>query len=152
VALRRVRPGDEWGAVAVEFALVLPIFLLLIFGAIQYGWYFYQAQEGAFATREGARAGAVGSVDSTQLAQLVNDRIASTNAVVTTTCYLDTPGPGNGRYSIGDTLRVTSVFTAVDFGFPFLPYPRGGQVQQVAETRIEDTTPQKAASDVETCR
>jgi Flp pilus assembly protein TadG len=34
------RRRDEGGAAAVEFALLAPIVLLLVFGIIQYGLYF----------------------------------------------------------------------------------------------------------------
>jgi Flp pilus assembly protein TadG len=47
------------GAAAVEFALVLPIFLLLVMGAIDWGWYFFIDQVVTNCAREGARAGTV---------------------------------------------------------------------------------------------
>jgi Flp pilus assembly protein TadG len=53
-ALRRQR-----GAAAVEFALVLPVFLLLVMGAIDWGWYFFIDQVITNSAREGARAGTV---------------------------------------------------------------------------------------------
>lgn len=55
---RRWRPG-EVGAVAVEFALILPVLLLLLVGTIQFGIVYsqYQVMEGA--AREGARCAAV---------------------------------------------------------------------------------------------
>lgn len=55
---RRSRPG-EVGAVAVEFALILPVLLLLLVGTIQFGIVYsqYQVMEGA--AREGARCAAV---------------------------------------------------------------------------------------------
>src|SRR5687768_5644922 len=50
----------ESGAVALEFALVVPIFLLLVLGTIQFGIYFWAAQGGSTAAREAARRAAVG--------------------------------------------------------------------------------------------
>lgn len=48
------RDRDE-GAAAVEFALVLPILVLLLFGIVQFGMIFNQWQQLEHATREGAR-------------------------------------------------------------------------------------------------
>ena len=53
----RPRRDPQNGGAVVEFAIVLPIFLSLMFGAIDYGWYFYQkytlaaAVQGASARR-----------------------------------------------------------------------------------------------------
>ena len=53
--LRRGR-GQE-GAVAVEFAIVLPFLMLLVFGIIDFGHYWYMAHMMSDASREGARYG-----------------------------------------------------------------------------------------------
>jgi Flp pilus assembly protein TadG len=45
------------GAAAVEFALFLPFFCTLLFGMIDYGWYFYQRFALSAAVRDGIRAG-----------------------------------------------------------------------------------------------
>jgi Flp pilus assembly protein TadG len=47
----------ESGGAAVEFALVLPIFMLLVMGALDYGYFFFSEQVVAGAAREGARTG-----------------------------------------------------------------------------------------------
>ena len=49
------------GAAAVEFALIVGVLAMLIFGMLQYGLAFFQLQNLRAATREGARAGAVGA-------------------------------------------------------------------------------------------
>lgn len=48
------------GATAVELALVLPIFLLLLFGIIDFGRYFFVQHTIQYATREGTRMALVG--------------------------------------------------------------------------------------------
>jgi Flp pilus assembly protein TadG len=48
---------DDRGATIVEFAIVLPVLLLLIFGIIDYGLLIYNKQILTNACREGARAG-----------------------------------------------------------------------------------------------
>jgi len=45
----------ERGAIAVEFAILLPVFLLLVFGIIDFGHAFYMKQVVSNASREGAR-------------------------------------------------------------------------------------------------
>lgn len=49
----------ENGQATVEFALVLPILILLIFGIMDFGWLFYNKLEINNASREGARYAAI---------------------------------------------------------------------------------------------
>lgn len=53
------RTSTERGAAAVEFALVMPLLLLLVFGIIQYGYILSFRQALSQAAAEGARAAAV---------------------------------------------------------------------------------------------
>jgi len=53
--------SDHKGATAVEFALIMPIFFLLLFGIIDFGWYFFNQHTIQFATREGTRLALVGA-------------------------------------------------------------------------------------------
>jgi len=55
---RRTRKGDR-GAAAVEFAIVLPLFLVLVLGTIDFGYFFFVTEVMTNAAREGARAGSV---------------------------------------------------------------------------------------------
>ncbi|HQP25984.1 MAG TPA: pilus assembly protein, partial [Smithellaceae bacterium] len=48
------------GASAVEFALIMPLFFLLLFGIVDFGWYFFNQHTIQYATREGARLALVG--------------------------------------------------------------------------------------------
>ena len=45
------------GAVAVEFAFILPVLLLICFGIIDFGHYWYMSHLASDASREGARYG-----------------------------------------------------------------------------------------------
>lgn len=58
-AKRRSAPGNERGAVAVEFALILPIFLILILGILEFGRAFNIQISLSEAARESARYTAV---------------------------------------------------------------------------------------------
>jgi len=50
----------EKGATVIEFALAVPIFIILIIGIIDFGWYFFTQHTIQYATREGARIALVG--------------------------------------------------------------------------------------------
>jgi len=70
--------GDDRGAVAVEFALIVPILVLLVFGIISYGYMLSFRQAVSQAAAEGARAAAI-SASSTSDAQ----RAAAARAAIT---------------------------------------------------------------------
>lgn len=60
----------EKGAVAVEFALILPVLVLLLFGIIEFGRAYNAYVTVTHAAREGARLAAVGDFDT----QVVEER------------------------------------------------------------------------------
>ncbi len=68
--------GSQSGATAVEFALVLWLLTLLLFGMIEWGLYFFNRQVLANACREGARAGIVSRaarLSNAEIEQVVRD-------------------------------------------------------------------------------
>jgi Flp pilus assembly protein TadG len=67
----------EDGAAAVEFALIVGLLAMLVFGMMEYGVAFWHVQNLRAATREGARVAAVGG-DSTQVTAAVVDASAGT--------------------------------------------------------------------------
>ena len=125
----RVRP--DGGAAAVELALVLPVLLLLVFGIVQYGWYFFQAQETTFAVREGARVAAVGAGNAQQVCELIGRKMATTDGAKVSVA---TAGP-----NVGDQITVTVARQATNFHLPFIPFPASlQQMNQEALTRAEN--------------
>jgi hypothetical protein len=54
------RSRNNKGTTLVEFALVAPLFILLTFGIIDFGWYFFVEHTLQYATREGMRLALVG--------------------------------------------------------------------------------------------
>lgn len=77
-----MKSGTEKGAAVVEFALILPLLLLLVFGIIEFGLLLYNKAMLTNASREGARAGIVYSADpvtgldrlsKTEITQVVNN-------------------------------------------------------------------------------
>lgn len=63
-AIRPWRTREEAGQSLVEFAMILPIFLLLLFALVDFGRGFYSWMIVTNAAREGARAAAVGLNDA----------------------------------------------------------------------------------------
>ena len=54
---RRRDRGARSGQALVEFALIVPLFLLLLLGLLEFGFIFDHAMTVSYATREGARVG-----------------------------------------------------------------------------------------------
>ena len=61
---------DEKGSVAVEFAILLPLFIMFVWGAIEFGLAYYTQEVLTNATREGARAGIVQTLPKPTVAQI----------------------------------------------------------------------------------
>jgi len=59
------------GAVAVEFALLLPVFLMLVFGIVEMGQAWYHKQMLVNASREGARLGSMLNDDTNRTSDVV---------------------------------------------------------------------------------
>jgi Flp pilus assembly protein TadG len=81
--LRRRR--TETGASAVELALVMPLFVLLLFGIIAFGIVFAQKLALGNATRQAARFGVVADRTCADISQQVKDAAAGTIAMNTST-------------------------------------------------------------------
>jgi Flp pilus assembly protein TadG len=66
---------DRRGASAVEFALVLPLLIVLLFGIVEFGLLMYNKAVITNASREGARAGIVFSPrpDETSIKKVASD-------------------------------------------------------------------------------
>ena len=62
---RSERPGEESGQALIEFALVLPVLILIVVGIIDFGFAFNQWNTAQNAAREGARIAAVSNSEAT---------------------------------------------------------------------------------------
>ena len=71
----RSRFKREDGAAAVEFALIVGVLTMLIFGMIEYGIFFLQAQTLRAGARGGARQAAVGATKS-QIDKAVVEKVS----------------------------------------------------------------------------
>jgi Flp pilus assembly pilin Flp len=128
-------PGrGEEGAAAVEFALLLPLLVLLLFGFIQFGTAFNTRIQATNAAREAARMAVVGIDDWGDVGggrsfwQAVRQR-AGVGAL--SNCTVTSPNV------IGETLTVSFDYP-LDLVIPFLPSPPSWQTGTAqASMRIE---------------
>jgi Flp pilus assembly pilin Flp len=109
---------DEDGAAAVEFAFLLPLLVLLLFGFIQFGIALNTRIQATNAAREAARAAVVGidnwgDVGGLAFWDVVRNR-AGINDI--TNCTLTTDDV------VGGTLTVSFDYP-LDLEIPFLPSP-----------------------------
>jgi Flp pilus assembly protein TadG len=113
----------EEGAAAVEFALIVGLLAILVFGLLEYGLAFWQVQNLRAAAREGAREAAVGG-DSTEIEQAMIDSAAGSltggeSIAISDLCDEDTRGEpitvaitGNLSGAVQESFQVS---------IPFLP-------------------------------
>ena len=143
------RRRREEGASAVEFALILIPFLTIVFGIIQYGFFFYASQSGASTAREAVRRLAVGDCPTAgELNTFVTNRLggASLSLLEASRTYHKVDGTLIGSDAsaaeVGGRVTVTVRFQSLDMNFPFIPVPNNAQVTRRVDARVED----KAAS------
>lgn len=118
---RRKRKEQE-GQALVEFALVMPVLLLLLIGIMEFGLLLYNQQVITNASREGARFGIVMRIPRWDAAAIegVVDAYAGDRLITFGSAEPDTdvvPDPTTGAV-FGDSLRVT-----VTFHYDFLVLP-----------------------------
>jgi Flp pilus assembly protein TadG len=135
--LHRQEQARESGAAAVEFAIVSLLFFYLVFGVLQYGFYFFQLQSGSAAARHGARLASVGigtdADDCTEFMGQIKDQVGSIGAAdVDVTVAFVGPLP----VQVGESVTVTVAFPFTKFASPFIPVP-GDTISQHATARIE---------------
>lgn len=135
------RQRDPSGAAAVEFALVSMLLFMLLFGVVQYGFYFWSMQAGSAAVREAARQAAVGNLTCVEFETFVADRLgpASFGSVETTRTF-----PAGAK--VGDTVTVAVTFSSLDLNLPLVPLPEDAQIHQDAQSRVENVVPGKSVS------
>ncbi|MEJ5364656.1 MAG: TadE/TadG family type IV pilus assembly protein [Desulfosoma sp.] len=132
-----MKPGPAFlrrrdGASAVEFAIVLPLLLILVFGIIEFSIALYDKAVITNASREGARAGILWDINPRTLQSItnivtarVNDycsgrliTFGSSNTATIQVSIDQTAGGDPSKIDSGDLLTVT-----VDYNYGFLVIP-----------------------------
>ena len=135
----------ERGAAAVEFALVMPILFLLVFGIIQYGLFFYSMQSGTSAVGEAVRRVSVGDcTNAAELKTFLKNRLgaattAAESSLAPVVTYIKADGITTG-YEVGGKVSIELTYPALNMGLPFIPLPDSGNVSRTYTARVEDTT------------
>ena len=132
----KVNPRGEAGASAVEFAIILPILVLLIFGIIEFSVALYDKAMITNASREGARAGIVYRVPSVtdgEITNVVNSYLGSSLITFGAPVAANTTVTRIG-YNPGDELKVTVNYTYTFLIIPSFVSSLSGGINMGAET------------------
>jgi len=132
------RGRNERGASAVEFALVMPFLLLIVFGIIVYGMVFAQSLSLSNAARQAARSGVIQGTTCDQIASLAHDaagtmgmqgnaasvaiKRGATEAGASTTCSGGGSSQPCSTQPVGTNIYVTLTYDT-DPIVPFVPVP-----------------------------
>ncbi len=107
------------GIASLEFALILPLMLLLMFGLMEWGWVMHRSGQVLNAARDGARVGARPEAGSAEVQATVDARLAAAGI----TNYTTTVSAG---VNFGDQVSVVVTVPYADvnlIGFPLVPVP-----------------------------
>jgi len=134
----------ESGASLVEFAVVAPLLLLLLFGMIDFGWLFAQNLDVRHGAREGARMAAVNFPEGPEPNSGVRSD-ANRDALVAETCArMQTPANAevtivsNGSVEDSATVTVTAPGDTLT-GFVDFLLPSTFTLDSTVQIRIEQT-------------
>ena len=119
------------GQTLVEFALIIPIFLLLVFGMMDFGIVLNQYLVVTAAAREGARSAAIGNSDSGSIAvvKAAAATIDQGQLMVTVTPAVKISGSSVTVTVSNPVIIVTPLISAL--------FPADFRVQGVAVMRVE---------------
>lgn len=113
----------ERGAAAVEFALILPILLILVGGVIDFGRLYYTQIQLANAARDGVRLAALGTTYTTSQIQDRTATAAQPLAVVASTGVTVTACSGAGTSAVVKVVPQTAFSWTVLGMVPGIPLP-----------------------------
>ncbi len=140
---RKRLPGSEKGAALVEFAMVLPLLIVLLFGVIEASWTFAQMNDVRHGAREGARAAAVDVGDLCGvggIGELVTDRMDIVLPTQNVNVIL-TPGATNpanpGEGSVGGSAQITVTADLKTLTGLLDPFFGGKTLASTIEFRLE---------------
>lgn len=126
------------GAAAVEFAVVAPVFFLLVFGMIEYGRMVMVQQIIVNSAREGCRAAVLDGSTTSGVQSTVITAMAAGKITITADKVTVTPNPpSNAEFGDPVTVTVTVPFNQVSW----LPSPMylGGKSMTASTTMRRET-------------
>ena len=124
---RRRRRSGERAQSMVEFALILPIFLLVIMATVDFGWALRSYIVVTNAAREGARLGVIGETEAN-----IEARVADSSAGLLSADDIEVTGE---RGAPGTTVTVR-----VDYDYTYIS-PLGGLLSLVSGGTIPNPLP-----------
>lgn len=150
---QRSRPGSrDQGAAAVEFALVMPLFFMLIMGITNYGLWFSDSLQLRQGVRESARQAVVLTTFSgadcpgtgmKYVACRTKKQTVMTGGVASVKIF--TP---NGKWKRGEQVVVCAMVQSVNFT-GFVPLPAGGLIKSMTTMSIENVASTPSPIDYE---
>lgn len=148
---------DERGANLLEFALVVPVLMLIVFGIIEFGVAYNNSLSLRAGAQEGARAGVVANFgpavpagctlgpsgpttgsSTGRLMCLTKNRIGLAQASVRlNVSFIDGGGTAGAFYEVGDYVRICAEYPLSSVSGFFGPFLNGRRQTVRAEMRIE---------------
>lgn len=124
------------GAAAVEFAVVAPVFFLLVFGMIEYGRMVMVQQLLTNAAREGARVGVLDNSTAADVTTAVSNYLTAAN-INSPTIACNPSNPSSAGYGQPVTVTVSIPFSQVSW----LPSPMflGGTTMTASSAMRRET-------------
>jgi Flp pilus assembly protein TadG len=121
MGMRRGRTRNERGSAVVEFALIAPLLLLIVFGIIDFGWMLMKANLVNNATRDAARvaslSGTYTDIDAVVDSELDSAGIDASDVTVSITCTntagsncANSAGSYDANATSGSTVIVTVTY------------------------------------------
>jgi Flp pilus assembly protein TadG len=134
-SLEHRREGRR-GVAAVEFAIIAPVFLIMLFGIIEMGRAIMVQQIITNASREGARRAIVENATTSEVQTVVNSYLASTSVSSGVSVTVSpAPGPSVG---FGDPVAVTVTVPFNNVSWLPTPWILGGkQLTATSSMRAE---------------
>jgi Flp pilus assembly protein TadG len=134
----RCESKSQDGASAVEFAIILPVLVLLIFGIIEFSFAIYDKSMITQASREGARAGIVYKVPPVTDEEIINvvNTYLGNNLITFGVPAAAAVTVTRAGFNAGDELKVSVSYTYTTFVLPRLMTSFGPAFSMVGETTM----------------
>lgn len=146
------RPRDDRGAALVEFALILPLLALVLFGTIEFAWTFSQHLDLRHGAREGARLTAVSYLPSEDADQVqaigaeVCSRMERVDGATVTIELVGNNEPGEGTVVVTTAAPLEQIT-----GFLGFALDEVGTLNSTAEMRLERELEWDGSETTHTC-